>query len=325
MEPLSHRIVTNQISQSEMNIITQKTVDFLSNRLLGNYKLIDFTWFNLYDKSIDYVEEDYVVAVDVADPPYFLNEKLKWIDRIKKPVIFVGPPTNEFPCVVPFLAWQRFRPQNPLSKLSRDKFFVSFNRKPHPHRQFYFDNLSKFGLKDKGLITYHSEKPMHKIHSLDLDDDIVELQRLAQIVDEKQLNSLFEIVCETSPSDNHMFLTEKFNKCIATETPFFLAGNRNSLSILKNYYGFYPFGPDDSYDSLPTYRERVLKMLSTAELFFSYPMKSVFDNAKKNAYHLFNDFDSIHDRIVDKNIEKSMRYVKNCITNGPAFADSVRR
>ena len=64
-------------------------------------------------------------------------------------------------------------------------------------------------------------------------------------------------------------------------------------------------------------------MLACADSFYSYPLKSVFDNAKKNAYHLFNDFDSIHDRIVDKKIEKSMRYVKNCITNGSAFPDSV--
>ena len=72
----------------------------------------------------------------------------------------------------------------------------------------------------KGLVSYHT----HKIHSLSLDNDIVELQKLAQVIDEKQLHSSFEIVSETSPSDNHMFLTEKFNKCVASETPFFLLG-----------------------------------------------------------------------------------------------------
>lgn len=316
-------MITNQAQISEMMVITKKTVDYLSERFMGNFKIVDLTWFNQYDDSIYNVEEDYVVAVDVADPPYFLDKKLKWIKEIRKPVVFVGPPTNEFPCVVPFLGWQRFRPQKLLTKVAREKFFVSFNRKPHPHRQFYFDQLAHTNLKEKGLISYHTEKPFHKIHSLDLDEDIVELQKLAQIIDEKQLHSLFEIVCETSPSNSHIFLTEKFNKCIASETPFFLAGNKNALTVLKNYYGFYPFGPDDSYDTLDTYKERVMKMLRLADSFYSYPLKSVFDNAKKNAYHLFNNFDSIHDRIVDKNIEKSMRYVKNCITNGSAFANRL--
>ena len=317
--------LNKKVQIPEMMVITKKTVDYLSDRFIGNYKIIDLTWFNQHDDSIYHVEEDYIVAVDVADPPYFLAEKSNWIREIRKPVVFVGPPTNEFPCVVPFLGWQRFRPQKLLNKVAREKFFVSFNRKPHDHRELYFDLLVKSGLRDKGLVSYHSEKPLHKIHSLDLDMDVVELQRLAQIIDEKQLHSLFEIVCETSPSNNHIFLTEKFNKCVASETPFFLAGNRNALTVLKNYYGFHPFGPDDSYDTLPTFDERVSKMLSYANSFYSYPLKSVFDNAKKNAYHLFNNFDLIHDRIVDKNIEKSMRYVKNCITNGSAFADSVRR
>lgn len=308
---------------SEMNIITQKTAKYISERFYGNFKLIDLTWFNLYDKSINFIEEDYIVALDVADPPYFLREKLEWMKSVKKPVVFVGPPNSEFSIVVPFLAWQRFRPQVFTPKKTYDNFFVSFNRKPHSHRQLYFKTLNSFEFKDKGLISHHLENPIHKIHSLDLDDDIVELQQLAQTIDEKQLYSLFEIICETSPANNHIFLTEKFNKCIASETPLFLAGNRNSLTVLKNYYGFHPFGPDDSYDTLPTFKERVIKMLTIADSFFSYPSKSVFDSAKKNAYHLFNNFDSIHDNIADRHIEKSMKYVKNCITNGFTFKNRI--
>lgn len=319
----SSNILTNQAVLSEMNIITQRTAKYISDRFYGNFKLIDLTWFNLYDKSINFIEEDYVVALDVADPPYFLREKLEWVKSVRKPIVFVGPPNNHFNIVVPFFAWQRFRPQVFTPKLDYDNFFVSFNRKPHPHRQFYFKTLNSFELKDNGLVSYHSKNPTHKIHSLDLDNDIVELQRLAQIIDDKQLNSLFEIVCETSPSNNHIFLTEKFNKCVASETPLFLAGNRNSLTVLKNYYGFHPFGPDDSYDTLPTFRERVIKMLTIANSFFSHPTKSVFDNAKKNAYHLFNDFDSIHDNITDRHIEKSMKHVKNCITNGVTFKNRI--
>ena len=310
--------LTNQIFPCEMNIITQKTVNYVCSFLDGNYSVIDLTWFNQYDQSILKIDpdSDYVVAVDVADPIYFYEEKITWMRKLGKPVIFIGPPTNQFPFVIPFFAWLRFRSQNYAPKQSHDNFFVSFNRKPHLHRKFYFEQLQSYQLANKGLISYHDINPLHEIHSPSLDKDIVRLQNLAQIIDEKQLYSSFEIICETSPSDTHIFLTEKFNKGIASETPIFLAGCRGSLHTLKKYYGFTDFGPDDSYDLLPTYQERTLNMLSIADSFFDYPINSVFDNAKKNAYHLFNHFDTIHDSIVDKYIEKSIKYVKNCNSNG---------
>lgn len=310
---------TNQILPCEMNLITQKVSKFISKRLSGNFSVVDLTWFDQYDESINCIESDYIVAVDVADPPYYLSNKLSWIAKLKKPVIYVGPPTNEFPVVVPFFAWLRFRSQEYAQKQSQDKFFVSFNRKPHPHRVLYFDKLKKHNLLEKGLVSYHDVNPLHEIHSLDLDDDIVRLQTLAQHIDEKQLHSFFEIICETSPSNNHIFLTEKFNKCVASETPLFLAGCCGTLHTLKKYYGFSDFGPDDSYDLFPTYEQRVTKMLSIATQFFDHPLKSVFDNAKKNAYHLFNHFDTIHDSIVDKYIEKSMKYVQNCNSYGSSI------
>ena len=311
MELLSSNYYTNQVNPCEMNLLTQKVVDFVSQRFLGDFSIVDLTWFNQFDESIFHIESDYILAIDVADPPYFLREKLRWIDKVKKPVIFIGPPTNEFNNVVPFLAWLRFRTQTHSQKQSIDKFFVSFNRKPHDHRKTFISKLQRSSFYNKGLISYHDLKPFHKIHSLDLDGDIVLLQKLAQEIDEKQLHSFFEIICETSPSNNHIFLTEKFNKCVASETPLFLAGCFGSLHTLKKYYGFTDFGPDDSYDLLPSYEERITKMLSLANQFFDLPLNSVFDNAKKNAYHLFNHFDTIHDSIVDKYIEKSMKYVKN--------------
>lgn len=307
---------TNQIFPCEMNLITQKVAEFISCHFSGNYSIVDLTWFNQYDESINQLASDYIIAIDVADPPYFLSEKLTWINRLKKPVIYVGPPNNKFSNVIPFFAWLRYRSQEYVEKQSQDKFFVSFNRKPHPHRVLYFEQLKKYDLLQKGVISYHDINPLHEIHSLDLDNDIVRLQELAQRIDEKQLHSSFEIICETSPSNDHIFLTEKFNKCIASETPLFLAGCYGSLHTLKTYYGFTDFGPDDSYDLLPTYEQRVVKMLATANSFFDYPINSVFDNAKKNAYHLFNHFDTIHDSIVDKYIEKSINYVKNCNSNG---------
>lgn len=310
---------SNQTQPCTMNSITQKVIEFIVCRYTGNFAVVDLTWFNQYDDSILNIEADYIIAVDVADPPYFLQEKLVWMKKLNKPVIFVGPPTDEFPLVVPFFAWLRFRPQSYTAKISTDNFFISYNRKNHPHRDLYYNELRRTGLIEKGVVSFQGMKPLHEIHSLNLDEDIVRLQNLAQLIDEKQLYSSFEIICETSPSNNHIFLTEKFNKCVASETPLFLAGCYGSLHTLKKYYGFNDFGPDDSYDLLPDYNQRVGKMLSTANQFFNFPLNSVFDNAKKNAYHLFNHFDSIHDSIVDKYIEKSMKYVQNCNSYGSSI------
>jgi len=309
---------TTSTAPCQMNFVTQKVIDYLASRYQGNYQFVDLTWFNQFDTTIFSLQCDYIIAVDVADPPYFLQDKLNWINSVNKPVIFVGPPNNFYKNSLPFLGWLRFRAQTLINKVSYDNFFVSFNRKPHEHRQVYMNHLSKFNMFDRGVISYHDDKPLHEIHKLDLDNDIVKLQNLAQVIDEKQLNSFFEIVCETSPADDHVFLTEKFNKCIASETPLFLAGNYGCLTMLKEHYGFTDFGPDDSYDTLPTYKRRVIKMLSVADSFFHHPLNSVFDNAKKNAYHLFNDFDSIHDKILDRFIEKSKRYVKNSSSYGLA-------
>ena len=317
MEQKTHNILTNQIFPCVMNDITLRTVEFITDRIhLYNYSIVDLTWFNQYsNKDLADLQGDLILLFDVADPVYYQARKIAWIKSLKKPSIFIGPPNNFIPCPkVPFHSWLRFRNQNIKHKQSRDNFFLSFVRKHSPHRVYLHDKLR------------HHERFLpttHKIHSLSLDNDIVELQKLAQVIDEKQLHSSFEIVSETCPADDQVFLTEKIVKCIASETPLLLLGSRYSLKTLKNYYGFTDFGIDDSYDNLESIRLRTDIVLHQASSFFNYPLKTVFDNAKKNAYHLFNNFDNIHDRLVEKYLEKSMNHVKNSSSHGITFANRL--
>jgi hypothetical protein len=326
---MAQRFLTNQINPCVMNNITQKTVDYIDSRIYNkNYTIVDFTWFNQYTKqSLSKIQGDFVVCVDVADPLYFGERKaalINYLESIGLPCIFVGPPNKFIPCpIIPFHSWLRFRHQSFSKKLDRDSFFISFNRTPHDHRKQLFQNIKKSPIYSRGFTSFFEENINNEISSMSLNDDIVKLQSLAQVVDEKQLYSLFEIVSETAASDDQVFFTEKIVKCIASETPLLLLGCRYALHTLKNYYGFTDFGLDDSYDTLHGYKNRLNSILNQADSFFSQPINSVFDNAKKNAYHLFNDFDSIHDRIVDINIEKSMRYVKNSITNVTSFSNSL--
>ena len=143
------------------------------------------------------------------------------------------------------------------------------------------------------------------------------------MIDENNYIRHLRLLGETCPADDQVFLTEKIVKCIASETPLLLLGSRYSLKTLKNYYGFTDFGIDDSYDNLETIRLRTDIVLHQASSFFNYPLKTVFDNAKKNAYHLFNNFDNIHDRLVEKYLEKSMNHVKNSSSHGITFANRL--
>ena len=247
----------------------------------------------------------------IADPPYYFDEKVDWIKKVNKPIIYIGPLINNMPCpVIPFFGWLRFRPQTFKSKIQHEDFFVSFNRKPHTHRKTYFDTLKNYPhLLDRGYVSFFEEIPKHEIAKLSLDDDIIKLQSLAQQIDEKQRYSAFEIVCETSATSYHIFLTEKFNKCLASESPLLLLGDCKTLWTLKTYYGFNDFGPDDSYDLVPDYKTRVHKVLEIAHNFFNYPLKKTYDNAKRNAEHLHEKFDAIHDKYVFKHLRNTLKNI----------------
>jgi len=294
--------LSNVKADCQLRLITQNVANFITGCVKGNYDIVDLTWFDKFNFKNHIFDGDFIVALDVVDPPYFLPDKIRWMKSIKKPVYFVGPVIKDFPFpIIPFFAWLRFRQQKYHVKQSRDNFFVSFNRKPHFHRLKYYDAIKKFpDLLDFGYCSFFEIEPKHEIASLELDKDIVKYQNMCQQVDEKQIHSAFEIVCESSASSDWGFLTEKFVKCIATETPLILIGDYNILNTLKNYYGFTNFGPDDSYDSEINLEQRIIKLLNISSNFFSYSLDKVYDNAKRNAEHLFTNFDNIHDQYVYK-------------------------
>ena len=76
----------------------------------------------------------------------------------------------------------------------------------------YFDTIKTFpDILEKGYVSFFQDMKKHEISSVDEYNDITKLQSLAQKIDDKQRYSAFEIVCETSATDYHIFLTEKFN------------------------------------------------------------------------------------------------------------------
>ena len=71
-----------------MRSITTKVIDFVSELIPYKTTYVDLTWFNQYN-NINIDSCDLVVAVDFADPPYFFDEKVDWINKVKtkKPII----------------------------------------------------------------------------------------------------------------------------------------------------------------------------------------------------------------------------------------------
>ena len=131
-----------------MKLITQKVVNFIDNYIPFNAKFIDLTWFNHYDETINSLDDSIIFAIDVADPPYFLEQKLEWIKKHEGRIIYVGPIAENIPCpIIPFFGWLRFRPQQTTNKVKYEDFFVSLNRKPHIHRKQYFNSLKNYGWK----------------------------------------------------------------------------------------------------------------------------------------------------------------------------------
>ena len=294
-----------------MHILTKECAEYISSKLDCSHIIIDFTWFNqnIVNKNF-IVDEDIelIVVLDVADPIWFRTEKVYWIKKQTKPVIFIGTPNNFISNTVPLLSWLRFRVQQSYTRTNYDNFFLSINGKTHPHRKILQNlYLNDSLLFKKGIFSFDKDAPLRE-HSFlpDPQIDIVGYQQKAQIIDDYQLFSMFEIVCETQGSDDEIFLSEKTVKALSTESPLFLAGCRGSLYMLKNIYGFKDFTQDDSYDLNKNYSVRANKLINLARDFYEHPREKVFNNAKYNTEHLYTKFDEIHDKVFETSLEKTL-------------------
>ena len=92
--------LSNVRDDCEMKLITQKVINFIDNYAPLNAKFIDLTWFNHYDETINSLDDSVIFAVDVADPPYFLEQKLEWLKKHEGRVIYVGPIAENIPCPI---------------------------------------------------------------------------------------------------------------------------------------------------------------------------------------------------------------------------------
>ena len=106
-----------------------------------------------------------------------------------------------------------------------------------------------------------------------------------------------EIVSETNYSNHKVFITEKIARPLVNQKPFIVFGDRYTLNELQNK-GFKTFSNfwDESYDSLPTSKERIdaaVKVLK--EIFQTYNWQSQLPKEMQeivdfNYNHYYNEY-----------------------------------
>lgn len=172
-----------------------------------------------------------------------------------------------------------------------DRFLFSLNRRPRSHRLYSMYKLYQSGLLYDAKFTFHyfdeqmkdyDAKKEYFKHTLktygeeDIDynflnfvsntrlDNSYDLNRDIQHIAEtsslnvESANCFIEVINEYNCSNTKVFITEKTARAIVLRNPFVILGDRSSLLTLQKQ-GFRTFSSiwDESYDLLPTYKERV--------------------------------------------------------------------
>ncbi|MBC8429334.1 MAG: hypothetical protein H8D95_01975 [Candidatus Endolissoclinum sp.] len=153
----------------------------------------------------------------------------------------------------------------------KPKHFICLNGVSKPHRVKMVNLLYKKDWQLKGHISWlkRGDNQIESQNILDLDYWDQRILKLdfdkEEICDgQNQLlcpsqyrESCFDIVNETTVSDNALFLTDKTWKPILQKTPFIIHGSKNSHKHLEEYFGIKPYTDlfDYRFDTLD-YNER---------------------------------------------------------------------
>lgn len=220
-----------------------------------------------------------------------------------------------------------FKDQKRFKSLHLDKIYLynCLQKRPRNHRAWMFDylfhnNLLECGINSMNFFECHNsymegktipvdsyEKYSHLLPLLPPTDTLEKLDEfqshdcgtyLENFNNEITLNSWVSIISEASFSDNDntCFLSEKTFKAIASNQPFIIFGNKNSLYYLREL-GYKTFDPyiNETYDNLSTWDriEAIIKEINRLK-FMSKEKKLVWYQKMKPIFlHNAEVFDSI--------------------------------
>ena len=211
--------------------------------------------------------------------------------------------------------------------ITKDKLFLTLNRRHKIHRTMLVGSIVESNLIDKSLISFFpnceginfkdilnwdtmfSAERKQKYYTL-LDREFV-LDKNIDIVDSNlqpttsndlsilHKRSYISVICETKFYEHEVTITEKTYKAIAYKHPFIILGPRHFLKHLRElgYQTFHPFineSYDDIYDPLQRFDAIISELNRLAAL--SESDLSIF---QKNITEITNYNHSIHNKNFD--------------------------
>ena len=233
--------------------------------------------------------------------------------ELAKDFNFTTIPINHFLCWVPGL---RGHTANWEPKDNHD-LFLSYNRRPRPHRTLLMCELIRARLLDRGLVSYYGDnvkdsvdrvkkynrpglepeaKILDSLIPMEIDMDLGANNPAWNIEDEHYKQAFCSVVPETLYDDNVVFFSEKTWKTIAVGHPFMLISSPGMLKELRNM-GYYTYGSfwDEGYDVLKTVDGRTrhivneLKRLSQLSRTELQNMRTAMQPIVEHNQRLFNE------------------------------------
>lgn len=208
---------------------------------------------------------------------------------------FTAIPINHFLCWVPGLR-QHTAPFNPVDG---HDLFLSYNRRPRPHRTLLLCELIRKKLLDRGLISYYGDNVKDSVERvkkydrpglepearildtlipLEIDMDLGANNPAWNIEDEHYSRTFCSVVPETLYDSNVIFFSEKTWKTIAVGHPFMLLGSPGQLAELRKM-GYYTYGSfwDEGYDVLKTVGGRAQHIANELKRLSSYSREQLIN------------------------------------------------
>jgi hypothetical protein len=208
------------------------------------------------------------------DQVYYIHGNFKGA-QLSRDFNFTTIPINHFLCWVPGTR-QHTTAFNPID--SQD-LFLSYNRRPRPHRTILMCELIRAGIVDRGLVSYYGDNIKDSVRRVklydrpglepeavildsmipkEIDMDLGANNPAWNIVEEHYNRTFCSLVPETLYDSNVLFFSEKTWKTIAVGHPFMLVSSPGMLKALREM-GYYTYGAwwDEGYDVIKNLGDRI--------------------------------------------------------------------
>lgn len=242
------------VAQRENEWLTTLEIDIKTKSRFENNILINLTWFNPEEDNLYAILEEndplttkIWLAASIDGINWMYNGKFHNILKLKSfTYSFVGFGPTIWNSWMPKWIYENNRKHNVTLENDFKYYFLSYNRKPKPHRYELVDKIVKNNLLKSGWITY-TENVFNEIdqYTGNTDQELInEDKRFSRPEDMSTLgnldiwnNSFCIIVTETEFNDPWQ-ISEKTWKPIMGLRPYITIGHNNINNIL-NSLGFY--------------------------------------------------------------------------------------